>query len=262
MADERCPEAIRHPRWLIIGGAPRSGTTLLYNLLKKSPFLALKNERNLFEQALRDGESSAARDYLKLLTGAQLQRVPYLGEKRPEYFGFPLQRCFPSGEVSIIHISRRPRDAIGSMMARTQRARRGEDDRWSRFFRYADAVDAWLSAWQFAVGQSGSARFLHLKYEDLVADPDRLLESLQGWLGIDDGHLSTSSVAPPTVYPDFAGNSGRRREWRIRAIDDDWALPLLEIEHRHADARPPRFRSLRRLQRRMLWWYSVGSKRV
>ena len=253
--------AIESPKWLIIGGAPRSGTTLFYNILKKNPYLALKNERNLFEQALRLGEKAAAEDYTRLLTPTQQRRVRYLGEKRPEYFEFPLERCFPSAEVSILHISRRPRDAVGSMLARTNRARHGEDDRWSPFFTAADALDAWLRAWQFAVEQAQNPRFLHLKYEDLIDKPDEALKVIEGWLSIDPQPTNTEMIEKPAAYPALA-ELGLQNIERLNAIDKAWSSPLREIQALHGAPTPARFGGLRRLKRRLLWWYSVGRKRV
>lgn len=261
MADERWPEAIRHPRWLIIGGAPRSGTTLLYNLLKRSPFLALKNERNLFEQALRDGEQAAAADYVRLLTPGQMRRVQHLGEKRPEYYEFPLHRCFPSGDVAIVHLSRRPRDAIGSMIARTRSAQDGQDDRWSPFFTVTDAVDAWLGAWRFAGARAQDPGFFHLKYEDLIADPSGQLESIVAWLGIDATRLSCETVVSPPAYPDLNKFASRHGMRRLESIDNNWQMPLAHLMNRYP-ATDTWLRAFRRTRRRLLWWYSVGRKRI
>lgn len=248
------------PEWLIIGGAPRSGTTLLYNILKKNPYLALKNERNLFEQALQEGEPEAAADYDRLLTGEQLARVVYLGEKRPEYYEFPLGRCFPSGRVSFVHVSRRPRDAIGSMLARTRRARRGEDRDWSPYFTPRDAVDAWLGAWQFAMGSAGNNRFLHLKFEDLIDDPEQVTGRVCEWLGVPAHGIAPGLVKKPPAYPAF-GAAGRGAWKGLRQIDNAWETPLAGLEHAYRDLKPGRLRVPRRLRRRLLWWYSVGRKR-
>ncbi len=255
------PDSIQAPQWLIVGGAPRSGTTLVYQILKKHPSLALKNERNLFEQALRLGETAAAQDYVQLLTPDQLGRARYLGEKRPEYFEFPLEKCFPSAAVSIVHISRRPRDAIGSMLARTERARRGEDDRWSPFFTRADALDAWLRAWQFARSQAGNPRFLHLKYEDLLAQPDQTLQTIYRWLDVQAQPVASGLIRRPDPYPALRGDQSEGMR-KIAAIDQVWSNPLHEIQAHHAAPSTSRLAALRRLRRRLLWWYSVGRKRV
>jgi|GEM_PF-2116187 len=253
--------ARQDPEWLIIGGAPRSGTTLLYNLLKKNPYLALKNERNLFEQALRDGEQGAAADYDHLLTKAQRARVIYLGEKRPEYYEFPLSRCFPSGRVSFLHVSRRPRDAIGSMLARTERARRGEDPVWSPYFTARDAADTWLRAWQFAMASSCNNRFMHLKFEELVDDPDGLIRRICDWLGVSAHAIEASLLREQKAYPALLATSGSVTA-RLRGIDREWNLPLSALEQAHADLGPGWFQAPRRLRRRLLWWYSVGRKRL
>ncbi|MFU8833013.1 MAG: sulfotransferase family protein [Wenzhouxiangella sp.] len=255
------PNARQDPEWLIIGGAPRSGTTLLYNLLKKNPYLALKNERNLFEQSLRDGEQRAAADYDHLLTQAQRARVVYLGEKRPEYYEFPLSRCFPSGRVSFLHVSRRPRDVIGSMLARTERARRGDDPGWSPYFTARDAADTWLRAWQFAMASSGNKRFMHLKFEELVNDPDGLLRFVCEWLGVSAHAIEPGQVRKPQEYPALPVADGLALAG-LREIDQDWDKPLSRLEQTYRKLGPGWFQKPRRLRRRLLWWYSAGRKRL
>lgn len=250
----------QYPEWLIIGGAPRSGTTLLHNILEKNRYLALKNEINLFEQALREGELRAAADYDRLLTRAQLARVVYIGEKRPEYYEFPLARCFPSGRVSMVHISRRPRDAIGSMMARTRQARRGEDRHWSPYFTLRDAADAWLRAWQFAMESSGNQHFLHLKFDDLIDDPERVINRVCRWLGVAEHEIPPGLVRKPREYPALQAVDGTALAG-LREIDRDWETPLSGLEQAYSSLKPGRFQMPRRLRRRLLWWYSVGRKR-
>ena len=243
-------------RWLLIGGAPRSGTTLLYHLLKSHPAVALRNEKDLFERLDAAGPGAAAEDFLTALRPDQLDELVYLGEKKPEYYEAKLSRIFSDAVPVVIHISRRPDLVIDSMLRRTAAAAAGADWAWSRFFSEQDGIDTWLRAWQFAVAHRDAPWLLHLKYEDLVGDPERCMSTIFAHLGLDHGPYDRAMIQSEPARR-AAARTTPAFERQLAEISRCWDRPLEELEQRFEHLRPSRFSGLRRIRRRLLWALSV-----
>jgi hypothetical protein len=254
---EPLPESFR---WLLIGGAPRSGTTLLYHLLKSHPALALRNEKDLLERLKSAGPRAAAEDFLTVIRPGQRDGLIYLGEKKPEYYEAHLSRVFAGNEPTVIHISRRPDLVIDSMLRRTAAAAAGDDPAWSRFFSEQDGIDTWLRAWQFAVAHRDAPWLLHLKYEDLVSDPEHCMSTIFAHLGLNPGPYDRAMIQSEPAER-AAHRTTPAFERQLGEISRCWDLPLEELERRFEHLRPGQFSGLRRIKRRLLWALSVKETR-
>lgn len=248
-------------QWLLVGGAPRSGTTLLFHLLKGHQAIALKNERDLFDRLLAVGEAQVAREYLAVLNEQQIAGLRYLGEKRPEYYEYDLPQYFPGAWPRVVHVSRRPSDVVGSMLKRAELARRGQDPGWSPHFGVRDGIDIWLRAWRYAMRNRNQSWFLHIKYEDLVDQPKRVLEQVADHLEIDGIALPHRMRMTPRTH-ELAEPVQTMIRKRLGRIDSDWQRPLSQLESDYCDLAVPMLSGARRLWRRMIWHFTVKRRRA
>ncbi len=102
---------------------------------------------------------------------------PRWGDKRPGYYQFipPLLRMFPGAQI--IHLVRDGRDCVASL---------------KRMPWFDQGIYGAVATWMEAIGQAGNAErrlpqgtLLRVRYEDLVADPPRLLMAICAFLGED-----------------------------------------------------------------------------
>jgi hypothetical protein len=243
-------------RWLLIGGAPRSGTTLLYHLLKSHPAVALRNEKDLFERLKTAGPGAAVADFLTAIRPEQRDGLVYLGEKKPEYYEARLSGIFSGAAPAVIHISRRPDRVIDSMLRRAAAAAVGGDATWSQFFSEQDGIDTWLRAWHFAVTHRDAPWLLHLKYEDLVSDPDDCMRTIFAHLGLDPGPYDRAMIQSDPAQR-TAARTTPAFERQLGEISRCWGSALEELEQRFEHLQPSRFSGFRRIRRRLLWALSV-----
>ncbi|MDT8321612.1 MAG: sulfotransferase, partial [Xanthomonadales bacterium] len=244
-------------QWLLIGGAPRSGTTLVFHLLKAHPAIAISNERQLLRKIRDHGTAAIQQQYLEVLTEEQRRQIRWVGEKIPEYYESNPDRLFQPSHYRIIHISRRPSAVIASMLERSRHARQGQDPRWSRWFGIMDALDTWLRAWQFALQQRGNPSFLHLKYEDILAHPRQQLDRMTRHLGLQPAPLDASMLASRASKP-LDENATRQVAQHLGEAEQVWNLDLAELESRLGHLRPSWSSAPRRLKRRLLWLMSTN----
>ena len=159
---------------------------------------------------------------------------PLAGEKTPDYVrSLPLlHRVFP--DARIVHIVRDGRDTALSLLDwATPTKGPGKLALWGS---EPLAVAALWWAWQAGAGRRdgnaiGPDRYLEIRYEDLVLEPDRVMRAVSGFLDLDftsemldyhvgrvkdsEGRSAKSAWLPPT--PGL-------RDWRIKFSDDDLAL--------------------------------------
>lgn len=201
---------------VVVLGVSRSGTTLLKEMLDRSSQLAIPSESYFIPQLYdRHGERPQREAILADLgrldrirewgvTAEQLavrlpaepsfsqaiQAVYHLyaerqgatrfGDKTPAYMQRLdlLERVFPGARY--VHILRDGRDAALSFLAMRRKPRFN----WSRPRRIAGFACAWRleieGARRFAAGVPG--RYLELRYEDLVAEPEERLRELCAFL--------------------------------------------------------------------------------
>jgi hypothetical protein len=228
------------PPFFIVG-VPRSGTTLLRQMLRGHPRLAIPRESHFVPHALASASGAAALDVILTsrqfaewgvdadavrrrahagdLTPADAVRAafeayaesegkPRWGDKTPAYVLHMPQIATAFPGAAFVHIIRDGREVAASL----RDAWWGADDillaahQWRRIIGAARAAAATLPA----------SQYLEVRYADLVADPEAELVRILGWLGEEmaDGLLD---------YTD-------------RAVSEQPALPT---EHRHL-LEPPR----------------------
>jgi hypothetical protein len=178
---------------IFVIGSPRSGTTLLRLILDAHPRISCGEETHF----LRDLEAIVGRHW-DLLASYGLERSWWLGrirdlyttfqrevlsrsgkarwaEKDPTYtlhLGF-LEELFP--EARYVHLLRDGHDVVASFRDRWgyRSAARAARTEWARHVSAARALGARI----------GGSRFLELRYERLVADPETETRRLFAFLG-------------------------------------------------------------------------------
>lgn len=192
-------------RHIIIGGTPRSGTTLVRRILDRHPALCCGPETSiLLPGGMRVEQVAAAYrmpigELREMMAQSPSQGAfvdafasryrrerdrPRWAEKTPLNvlcFDWVLER-FP--EARLVHVVRDGRDVMCSM-------RQHPDRRWVDGVEVKELrpqpVDAYMRRWlrdtQAGLGQRGDPRYLEVRYEDLVADPERVMRDLVEALG-------------------------------------------------------------------------------
>ncbi|CAN5740622.1 sulfotransferase [soil metagenome] len=192
-------------RHIVIGGSPRSGTTLLRRILDQHPGLCCGPEMNLFipfrfelePLAVLSGiprqelaamfRASPSQGALIDAVGTRYRRLrgkPRWVEKTPRnvrHFGWVLER-FP--EARLIHVIRDGRDVACSSAEHPDR--RWVAGRWVWQLHprpVADHARAWVTDTSAGMRFRGDARYQEVRYEDLVARPEETLRELCAFIG-------------------------------------------------------------------------------
>ena len=207
---------------IFILGAPRSGTTLLRLMLDSHPCISCGPEtifftdmRSIFDRAWSHLELYGfPREYWRermaefldapLRAYAGKRGKPRWAEKTPQYtlhVGF-LAEVFP--DAQFIHILRDGRDVVASHLARW-----GFRSAWC-------SVDVWRSsinhARRFGV-EALPARYLEVRYEDLVRSPKPTMRTLLEFLGEPwDDAVLRYETASHDIQPTYAEHTRQRRE--------------------------------------------------
>ncbi|MBI2970716.1 MAG: sulfotransferase [Gammaproteobacteria bacterium] len=262
--------------WLILGGCPRSGTTVLNFTLNDHPAVRLTNEHNLAlliekleevfyrerllarwpEREMGPGENWHREDVRRAtlrcaasLTPAlraiyestfagqvDLRELRYFGDKFPTYYAESFDKVRGAlSPLTVIHVSRHPYAVIASMLRRTRNTALGADS-WTRWTTLEAGCTEWARAWNFMQGLRGRGespgfRCLHLRYEDLVAEPDQTCRRLQSFLGLEAGFDESrvrTGVAAETEP--LVESACRRIREALPGIAENWNRPLAEIE--------------------------------
>jgi protein-tyrosine sulfotransferase len=210
-------ERLRQRRWrtaayrsdephIVMGGAPRSGTTLLRRLFDRHPQVCSGAESKLFVpaafnlewlsssydmrleelQTMRSGASSqgAFIDAFAARVRSDAGKVRW-AEKTPQnirYLDWILER-FP--EASILHIIRDGRDAICSM--RQHPDWRWVDGAWQKVLVERPLewyAERWLADTAAGTAWRSDPRYTEVRYEDLVADPAQVLRTICDGIGV------------------------------------------------------------------------------
>lgn len=214
---------------IFVGGAMRSGTTLLQRILCSTPASNplitecryLYSIMQLHENSLRDfdlrvkdyfgGEArfdAFTRESCRRFLAATRERYPEARKlvlKSPELTRhFPtLARWLPGSRFAVI--VRDPRDTIASMLEVSRRHR--EEGRASHMARLGDDmgryVGAYLSYYAPLLPHAAllEGRILMLRYEDLVRDLDRHVSELAAFSGLDlDAAVLRQAAEPASTW--------------------------------------------------------------
>jgi hypothetical protein len=192
-------------RHVFIGGTPRSGTTLVRRILDRHPSLCCGPETSiLLPGGMRIDQVAAAYKWPAAELRALMADSPSQGafvdafaeryrrqrdrarwaEKTPLNvlcFDWALER-FPQARV--VHVVRDGRDVVCSM-------RQHPDRRWVDGVEIKELrpqpVDAYMRRWvrdtEAGIARRGDPRYLEVRYEELVADPEGVMRGLVEALG-------------------------------------------------------------------------------
>lgn len=192
-------------RHVVMGGSPRSGTTLLRRIVDRHPAMSCGPEMGLFVPTRWQFDPLAAMSglpaadlremfeaspsqgaFIDAFAGRylELREKPRWAEKTPlnvRHFGWILQR-FP--EARLVHLIRDGRDVICSAAKHPDRY--WVDGRWvwrPRAHRLQDLARAWVADTGSGMRFRGDARYHEVRYEDLVTQPETTLRQLCDFLG-------------------------------------------------------------------------------
>lgn len=227
---------------IFLVGAERSGTTLLRLMLSHHPKISFANESEyLVDFISEDGEfpdiEKFCRDiqqvrnfpfqkveliptlsYQELATHILMQTKqkpdsPFIGATVHRNFHH-LKKLWPQSRF--IHIIRDPRDVSSS------RIKRGwEHTHWH-------AIKVWISVeqlWEQLSSELSEGEFIELHYEDLISEPEKTLNRLCCWIGVDYDPAMFSYVENSTYS---RPNSEFVQGWKKKLSDDE--IQLIESE--------------------------------
>ena len=233
------------PRWLFLGGCPRSGTTALAFLLDRDERFAIGIERFKFVRRRRDPflyrpEILTAPISLETnllfygdLYGRMRERfecgtVAYVGDKYPYYFREmeELAEVFDGARFVMTH-----RDVVP--IAASYRVR-AEDptDRWAADMGGRQAAEDWNDAMRCIrrFDEAGHRdRLFVVRYEQLFAGDEQHLDALMRFL-----KLPVSAVIADTLRR--GAERWRERMTRPRQLPDDVLAGINEIADRELES--------------------------
>jgi hypothetical protein len=231
-------------RHVVMGGAPRSGTTVLRKVLDRHPELCAGPETKLFvpaafnlqwlaqsydvplpdlEAMLRSSPSQAA--FIDAFAGRVRRDAGKVrwAEKTPQNIrnlDWILGR-FP--DASVVHIIRDGRDVVCSM--RQHPDWRWVDGEWQKML-VPRSVESyarrWLADTTAGLAWRDDPRYVEVRYEDLVADPPAVLRAICDGIGASADTAWLESLAHPegddqeSKQPDYEGavSSASVGRWR------------------------------------------------
>lgn len=209
--------------WLVVGGAPRSGTTALGEALNQSGDVALFHEYSskvffdslnvLFSEESRMRAQEGVERFLHLMPvrsrdekTVSLAVFRAVFGKNARFIGtkFPGHHAWPQPEYpewlgfKEIHITRNPFDVVLSMLKKDHSHRVTLGD-------VEDALYWWMSAWNHAVSRAGDSDFLNVFYDSLVVDHVGWHQKITDFLGgVSDFSLdnfrATGNLPPSVKY--------------------------------------------------------------
>jgi hypothetical protein len=189
---------------VIIGGCPRSGTTLLRVMLDSHPHIACGPENSLLGGSFLPERLAVAFDlpsadiwrlrrrardhaqFIELFYSryAETQGKPRWGDKRPHNIRFLdfILRHFPRAKV--IHITRDARDAVCSLRTHPKyRLVNGERMLTGIRRPLRPCIRMWLRDTAAGMKWRGHPGYCEVKYEDLVDRPEVTLRSVCDFIG-------------------------------------------------------------------------------
>lgn len=214
---------------VVVGGAPRSGTTLLRTLLGRHPMIVSGPETTVFLHRISSPEDIGKRlgwdpaqiatwqrrsrsqvEFIERFQQAILERSgkAIWVEKTPKNagrFGF-VRRHFPYAKL--VHIVRDGRDVVCSLR-QTPFAKLDHAPSESVVAAQRCAVQ-WRASVRAARRFRRDPRYYELRYEDLVRDPEPTLKALIGFLGLpwSDGVLLPSGQSAEDPVGDGVDDPG------------------------------------------------------
>lgn len=228
-------------RHIVVGGAPRSGTTLLRRIFDRHPSICAGAETKLFvpagfnlawlarsfdlpeddvrEMRRRSASQAAFVDAFASRVRACSGKARWM-EKTPmniQHLAWILER-FP--KVSVVHLVRDGRDVVCSM--REHPDWRWVDGEWQKVLVPRPLgwyAHRWVADTEAGMRWRSDPRYVEVRYEDLVRDPQAQLRRLCEAIGepADPDWLATIVAAESSSgRPDYEGaiSAGSLERWR------------------------------------------------
>jgi len=108
-----------------------------------------------------------------------------IGEKLPFYFQQDIYKLNKRvGPIKFVHITRNPIWVINSFRHRTKLVEQGKD-LW-KYRSFEEAINIWISAWNFMIANSDDLDILPVKYEDFFTYPIESKREVFDFLGVED----------------------------------------------------------------------------
>ena len=139
----------------------------------------------------------------------------------------------PSLRIRIVHLVRDPRaTAYSWQRLRATGALDDDDEAMDRFsvWKATALWDIWNSTARHLF--SVSPDYLRVRYEDLVADPRQVIDTIRTFAGLlpDDGPFDGDRTVMLQPNHAVAGNPNRRRAGAIELVEDDeWRTELSRL---------------------------------
>ena len=208
-------------KFLVVGGCPRSGTTLLNILINTHPDIFISNELNIIKfndklnglfyredssKKLKERKKSKKETWkLSDLTSlipnksitlySELFKFIYqdmskssslslIGDKFPKYYhDFPNYQNLDFVKTKYyLHVSRNPINVLNSFIRRQKNTRDGVDYFNTRIMP-EEILNEWICAWNFINKESS---IHHIKYEDIITNRKKVIFRLSNYLDITD----------------------------------------------------------------------------
>lgn len=205
---------------IFIVGMPRSGTSLLEQMLARHPEIQATGERNDLVriaghiQPPRAGGLPMITNLSKLTPGATKQLSAmlsaeingrrergnrYIIDKQPFNFAFvPLiARLLPGAKV--LHTVRDGRDTCISYYMQWFNGKHGQANSFDTLGRYYADYRRMMDAWHALPAPDQRPEMIDVSYEALVAEPERVMREVMGFLGMDFDPIVLDTAATDRV---------------------------------------------------------------
>lgn len=240
---------------IVIGGSPRSGTTLLRSMLGRHPQIFSGPETTVFLHRISSPadigdrldcnpveietwqrKASSQMEFIELCAQNLLARAgkKFWAEKTPhnvKRFGF-VRRHFP--RAKLVHVVRDGRDVICSL--RRTPFSKVDGACWDSTEAAQQCALQWKASVTAGLRFRGDPAYHEVRYEELVRDPESVLRALLAFMGVPwDAAMLEAGKRParPDPYEPRASNQifdssiGR---WQRDLSAADWDVVALSVE--------------------------------
>jgi len=213
--------------YLLIIGAPRSGTTLLASMIGVHPDVAMLIEDRWFSIKKLTGKKVLAN---KLCIPIQLELT-----KRATYFSrlmkklgwyqnytaskFNIEDYLKLDGIKIISLIRDRSDVVNSIIKRGKKEKRIAEKRWNRAIEIMHELNT-----------NYPEKTITISYEDLVIQPENLLKKISDFIGIDFQPQMLEGYKHNILYPGETGID-KSRAFKSKALNGSGLDEVSKSKH-------------------------------